>query len=414
MTRKKSKHRQSSANPGSQEPIRLITDTTELADICETFAAGPYITIDTEFLREHTYYPQLCLVQVANEHEAVLIDPLAKGMELDALFDLLRNRAVVKVFHAARQDLEIFHRLMGEVPAPLFDTQVAAMVCGFGDQIGYDSLVNAVTGRHIDKSSRLMDWTRRPLTDAQLKYALGDVTHLRPVYGHLIGELAKNGRSGWIEEEMKILTSDSTYMVDPRAVYQRIKVRTKSRRFMGILQEVAAWRETTAQKRDLPRNRVLRDESLLEVSAHPPKSIEDLEKVRGIAKGWGRSDMGKTLMAAIQDGLNRPDDDLPDPPAGKPAIPMKGLTPLVDLLKVLLKAKCEDAGVAGKLVANASDLESIARGEGLETLPVLQGWRHEVFGKDALSLCAGTSGLMFVDGQVQIIHSADDQEAESP
>lgn len=367
-----------------------------------------YITIDTEFLREHTYYPKLCLVQVATDTCAVLIDPLAQGISLDPLFEVLRAPSVLKVFHAARQDLEIFYRLMGQVPAPLFDTQVTGMVCGYGEQIGYDSLVNAITGKHIDKSSRLMDWSRRPLTDAQLKYALGDVTHLRDVYKTLASHLEDNGRTPWIAEEMDILCSASTYQVIPEKAYERIKVRTKNRRFMGILQDVAAWREVTAQNRDIPRNRLLRDESLQEIAAHPPKTGDDLEKVRGVPKGWGRSDLGKSLLEAVKHSLTRPEADLPALPKKKPNVALKGLQPLIELLKVLLKTRCEHADVAGKLVASAADIEEIARSQSDALVPAMSGWRYDIFGRDAVELCKGRIGLVYRNGHVIALNPDDD------
>ena len=382
------------------DTIQTIIHTRELEEICDKLRSRPYVAIDTEFMREQTYHPKLCLVQVANNEVAALIDPLSQTLSLEPLCRVLRDQSVVKVFHAARQDIEIFFKLMGEVPLPIFDTQIAAMVCGYGEQVSYDNLVNIVTTKNIDKSSRLMDWSRRPLTEPQLKYALGDVTHLRTVYEHLNSMLKENNRSDWIEDEMAILRNPVTYVTKPQEAYKRIKTLTRSRRYMGLLQEVAAWREHTAQTKNVPRSRILRDESLMEIAGHPPASADDLEKIRGIPKGWSKSEMGDTLMAAIRTGQSKSEENLPAVPKKKPSIPIRGLGPLVDLLKVLLKARCEDVGVAGKLVANVADLEEIAKGEQGKTVAALSGWRFDIFGRDALDLRAGRICLMYDRGQV--------------
>ncbi len=378
--------------------ITTITDTDTLASFCARAADAPYVTVDTEFLRERTYFAQLCLVQVAlpgtDPADAVLIDPLANGLDLDPLYEVFRNPRVVKVFHAARQDLEIFHVEGGLVPAPLFDTQVAAMVCGFGDQVGYETLVRKIAKAGLDKSSRFTDWSRRPLSDAQKTYALADVTHLRQIYEHLMGELDRTGRTHWLEEELANLTDASSYVVSPEAAWMRLKLRTNSGRTLAIAKELAAFRESYAQTKNVPRNRVLKDDALMELASTKPKSVQDLGKSRLLLREARRGDIAEGLIAAVSKGLNTPPDKQPKMPKGRDR---SALNPaLADLLRVLLKAKAEQAGVAAKLIASSSDLDDIASGftDGMWS----RGWRREVFGDDALKLLNGDVALA-ADGQ---------------
>jgi len=366
--------------------MKLITDTDELTAYCARLAQAPYITVDTEFLREKTFWPRLCLVQVAGPEDELIIDPLAPGMDLSPLYDLMANTAVLKVFHAARQDVEIFHHDGGVMPRPMFDTQVAAMVCGFGDSVGYDTLARKISKVHIDKSSRFSDWSVRPLSERQLKYAMQDVTHLRGVYEWLARELHKNGREAWLMEEMAILTDPKTYLTEPREAWLRIKTRGGNRRFLGVLREITAWRETEAQTRDLPRNRVIRDEALLEIAAHPPHTIAEMGKMRSVTAGFAEGKLGQSLLAAIRLGAEMPEADLPPLPDRDP--PGKSTGGTVELLKVLLKIKCEQAGVASKLVANSADLDRIAADDEAD-VPAMHGWRRELFGLAALQLKHG-------------------------
>lgn len=341
-------------------------------------------------MREKTYWPQLCLVQVAGPDEAYCIDPLAEGIDLEPLFDLMRDTSVLKVFHAARQDLEIFFNLMKGFPEPLFDTQVAAMVCGFGESVGYETLATKLAKAHIDKSARFTDWARRPLTDKQVRYALSDVTHLRVVYDKLAKRMERDGRSGWLTEEMAFLVDPAVYRVVPDEAWRRLKTRTRTPRFLGLVKELAAWRETEAQTRDLPRQRVLRDEMLLEIAANAPTSADMLEHTRGFTKGQAEGKLGKAILDAVERGKALPEDQLPEPPEYRD-LP-QGLGPVTDLLKVLLKMRCEENDVAQKLVANNDDLELIAADDNAD-VAAMKGWRREIFGKDALDLKHGKLAL---------------------
>ncbi|MEP3246073.1 MAG: ribonuclease D [Sneathiella sp.] len=380
--------------------MQIVTTTDSLAELCARLSDHPYITIDTEFLRENTFWPELCLVQIASDDESAIIDPLAKKIDLKPLFDLLQNSSVLKVFHAGRQDLEIFHHLSGNVPTPIFDTQVAAMVCGFGESVGYDTLVTKITGQNIDKSSRFTDWSRRPLTERQLKYAEADVTHLRDVYKFLASELEKSGRSHWLTSEMEVLESPETYFVPPENAWRRIKARNNKPRFFAILQATAEWREKQAHQQNIPRNRVLRDEALLEISANPPKDAERLSHVRGIGKKFADGKMGRGLLSAIESGRVLPDAECPIVPQ-RTHMP-KGLGPLMDLLKVLLKTRCEEANVAQKLICNSSDLEKIAA-DSKADVAALKGWRFEVFGQHALALKEGKIAFTAEQNRIRII-----------
>ena len=375
----------------------MIDSTQELAAFCDRLSSAPYITVDTEFMREKTYFPQLCLVQLAGPNEARAVDPLAPGMDLAPLFDLLANPKVLKVFHAARQDVEIFLNLSGRIPAPLFDTQVAAMVCGFGDAVSYETLASQLAKARIDKSMRFTDWSLRPLTERQVQYALADVTHLRIAYEKLARKLEKSGRAHWLEDEMADLTDPAIYRTEPENAWRRLKPRSSSPRFLSVLKELAAWREREAQERDIPRQRMLRDETLMEIAAHHPAGADELARTRGLTKSMADGRMGQAILDAVKRGLDIPEDQAPRPPE-RVELP-RGLGPVVDLLKVLLKMKCDEHGVAQKLVANSADIEAIAADDSAK-VAALSGWRRELFGDDALKLKHGRLGLGFcTDGR---------------
>ena len=378
--------------------MKTITTTTDLAAFCTEAAKHPYVTVDTEFLRERTYYSKLCLVQLAFQSEqgadAVLVDPLAEGLSLEPLYDLFRDVGVVKVFHAARQDLEIFHVDAGVIPEPLFDTQVAAMVCGFGEQVGYETLVRKICKSDLDKSSRFTDWSRRPLTDAQATYALGDVTYLRDIYEFLAAELEKSGRKKWVAEEMAVLKDPATYESDPDEAWKRVKTRTQSGKFMAILRELARFRETYAQERDVPRSRVYKDDALIELASTKPQNEQDLGRSRLLLREARKGDIANGILKSVQVGLAVKPEDMPR--VDNPRATLQVNPALADMLRVLLKAKTDQEGVAPKLIASSADLDALAGGE--RNVPALKGWRREVFGNDALLLCEGKVGLA-VKGQ---------------
>ncbi|WP_424984606.1 ribonuclease D [Microbulbifer sp. S227A] len=373
--------------------MRTLTTTQDLAAFCKEAHGQPYVTVDTEFLRERTYYSKLCLVQLAmpgeGDENAVLVDPLAEGMSLEPLYDLFRDTSVVKVFHAARQDLEIFWVDAKVFPEPLFDTQVAAMVCGFGEQAGYETLVRKIARASVDKSSRFTDWSRRPLSEAQKKYALADVTHLRRIYEYLAAELEKTNRSRWVAEELQILTNPATYEIEPEEAWKRVKTRTNSAKFLAIVQALAAFRERHAQDNNIPRNRVFKDDALVELASAKPRSASDLGGLRLLLREARRGAIADGILAAIERGVKCPPDKMPKPDRAREKLQVNPA--LADLLRVLLKSKTESAGVAAKLIATSSELDLIAAGE--RDVPALSGWRHEVFGADALRLCAGKIGL---------------------
>jgi ribonuclease D len=380
--------------------ITPITDSAELKEFCRRQSRASYVTVDTEFLRDKTYWPILCLIQVAGPEEAAVIDPMAEGIDLAPLDRLLFNPKVLKVFHAARQDLEIFFHRSGKVPSPIFDTQVAAMVCGFGDQVGYETIVNTVVGAALDKVSRFADWSRRPLTQKQLDYALADVVHLRPVYENLASSLETSGRAEWLEEEMATLSDPATYRLDPEEAWRRIKSRGGNRRFFAVMKELAAWREREAQKRDIPRNRILRDDSLLDIAAHAPQNEEALARTRGLSKGFAEGKIGAGVLQAVRRGLKLPDDEIPARPK-RDRLP-QGIGPLTELLKVLLKHECEKHHVASRLVASSDDLTRIAANDKVD-VPALKGWRRDLFGTAALDLKHGRLALSSENGQVTVI-----------
>ncbi|MEM1300019.1 MAG: ribonuclease D [Pseudomonadota bacterium] len=384
--------------------MHIITESSELAALCEEFAASPYVTIDTEFLRERTYWSQLCLVQMArpgdHERDAVLIDPLADGMDLSPLYALMANEAVVKVFHAARQDVEIFWHQGKVMPTPLFDTQVAAMVCGHGEQVGYETLVRKVANAQIDKSSRFTDWSRRPLSAKQLSYALADVTHLRAIYEKLSEQIEKSNRSHWVKEEMGVLTDPATYDLSPENAWRRVKARAQSPKLLAIVRELAAWRERMAQERDVPRGRIIKDDALMEIVAAQPKTPEELGRLRLVQREARKPEISEQIIAAVAEGLACPKEGRPIvevPPRRK-----EGSQAIADLLKVFLKARAEEIGVAPKLIAPSADLEALA-GEEDPDLPALKGWRREVFGEEALRIKSGALGLVAKPGGVRVI-----------
>lgn len=388
------------------DQITIITTTADLAEFCSRAAKAPFVTVDTEFLRERTYYSKLCLVQLAfpgdGETDAVLVDPLSEDLSLDPLLELFRDTSVVKVFHAARQDLEIFQIDTETLPQPLFDTQVAAMVCGFGDQVAYETLCRRLAGTKLDKSSRFTDWSRRPLSKAQQAYALGDVTHLRTIYLKLSEQLDKSGRAAWLSEEMASLQDPSSYRIKPEDAWQRIKTRTTSGAFLAVLRELAAFRETLAQSRNVPRNRIMKDDALTELASTKPQTLADLGAARLLQREARKGEVAEGLLEAIKRGLNA------DAPRRREN-PREGLMvnpALADLLRVLLKAKSENLGIAQKLLASAVELDQIAAGQ--RDLAPLKGWRFEAFGRDAVALCNGEIALGANGGAVEVIELEDE------
>jgi ribonuclease D len=381
-------------------PTQFVTQTDQLAELCQRLALEAFVTVDTEFMREKTYWPELCVIQLAGTGDVAVVDALAPGLDLAPLGALLANPAVVKVFHAARQDVEIFLQLFGAVPVPLFDTQVAAMVAGFGDQVGYDSLVGALTGGHIDKAHRFSDWSARPLSPAQVNYAAADVTYLRVVYERLTARLEKDGRLAWVGEEMAALAEPSTYRPDPETIWERLRPRTNNRRMLGAVRAVAAWREREAQRINIPRQRLVRDESLLEIAATMPESAEALARIRGVTRGFAEGNGGQGLLAALAHAAALPEDALPDSrtvregPKPSPA--------LVALLKVLLAEKAESNDVAPRLLASSDDLDRLAA-EDSPDIAALHGWRMQVFGEDALALKAGRIALGVNGRRIKLI-----------
>lgn len=389
----------------------MIETTAALADACKELAKSEFVTIDTEFLRETTFWPQLCLVQMASPTLEVLVDPMAKGIDLTPLFELMADANVVKVFHAARQDIEIIHHLGGLIPHPIFDTQVAAMVCGFGDSISYDQLVQKTKNVQIDKSSRFTDWGHRPLSEKQLDYALADVTHLRDVYLALKAQLEREGRSSWLKEEMDILEARETYDMHPDDAWLRLKSRLRKPTELAILKFVAAWREREARSRNVPRSRVLKDDAIFEIAQQQPKDAEALSRLRTIPKGWERSTSGAAIIETVNAALALPKADMPQAPRHSHS--PEGSGAAVELLKVLLKLTADKHGVAAKVIANSDDLDKIAsEGEKAE-VQALSGWRRELFGEPALKLIRGEVALRFAGKKVEAVEMpAQDQATE--
>ena len=379
--------------------MKLITKTDELAAFCKPLADAEFVAVDTEFMRERTYWPKLCLAQVAGPEDAAAVDALADGIDLSPLDELMANSKVLKVFHAARQDLEIFYLRMNRVPQPLFDTQVAAMVCGHGEAASYESLATKLAKARIDKSSRFTDWSRRPLSERQITYALSDVTHLRVVYEKLRRQLEKSGRLPWIAEEMAVLNDPATYRADPDLAWRRLKPRGASPRLLGTLKEVAAWRERTAQRIDIPRQRLLRDEQLLEIASHAPKKIEELAMTRGLGRGFAEGWQGREILEAIEKARQMPESELPT--RDKPPEQLRAPGAVVDLLRTLLRLKAEQAGVAARLVASADELDRLAAGK--RDVHALTGWRRDIFGRDAIDLIEGRLALAVEGEHAQLL-----------
>lgn len=379
--------------------MQPITSTPDLAELCRRLAAADFVAVDTEFLREQTYWPKLCLVQVAGPDAEAIIDPLAPGIDLAPFWALMTDTKVVKVFHAARQDIEIVHTETKRVPEPVFDTQVAAMVCGFGESVSYVNLVKKVTGQELDKSSRFTDWSRRPLSAKQLTYALADVTHLREIYRFLKVELEKSGRASWLDEEMATLIDPKTYETDPEQAWRRLKLRVRNRKSLAVMMELAAWRDRIAQTQDVPRARVLRDEALYDIANHAPTEPDQLGELRTLSEGFSRSSRAKEIVEAVKRGLAR---DLKTVPQLKQGQPLSAeATATVELLKVLLKAAAARQGVAPRLIADSEDLERIAA-EDMPDVPALSGWRRSLFGETALRLKRGEIALAIEGGEVVV------------
>jgi ribonuclease D len=384
--------------------MQIITDTAELQAFSAELLRGPYAAIDTEFMRDQTYWPKLCLIQAAGPEREAIIDPMAPTIDLSPFYKVLTSKKVVKVFHAARQDVEIFHHLSGIIPEPLFDSQIAAMVCGFGEAASYETLVRKVAKADIDKSARFTDWSRRPLSRRQLEYALADVTYLRVIYRTLSDELEKSGRGRWVEEEEATLKDPATYRLEPEDAWKRLRARTSNRRLIAVLMATAAWREREAQTRDVPRNRILKDEALLEIAGHPPADPEALERIRAIPKGYANSKAGKALMAVIKQALENP----PPTPASFPERrrTREASPAALDLLKTLLRLRANQYGVAARLIADSGELERLAAGDD-DTVPALHGWRADIFGSDALALREGRLALALEAGEAVVIELAE-------
>ena len=388
--------------------MRIVDSNEALAAFVAELAQSPYLALDTEFLRDQTYYPKLCLIQVAAPEVEGIIDPLAAGLDLKPFYALIRRPDVVKVMHASRQDIEIFYLQGGVLPDPLFDTQIAAMVCGFGDAASYETLARKIAHVEIDKSARFTDWSHRPLSKRQLEYALADVTHLRVIYEWMKAKLAKTGRAAWVAEEVAALQDPSLYRLEPELAWKRLKPRTANKRFLAVLAALAAWREREAQARDIPRGRILKDEALTEIAAHPPETAEALERIRAVPKGFANSRMGKNLMEAILAGMEAP------PPEGaaaenKQRRRREPSPAVVDLLKTLLRLRAEEAGVAPRLIANAEDIEKLAANED-DGVAALHGWRNEVFGRDAVAMRKGELAIALEKGEAVVVELEGESE----
>ncbi len=383
-----------------ENPIELITTTAELADFCARLQGETFVTVDTEFLRETTYYPKLCLIQIAGENDAALIDPLAPGIDLAPFFELMANEKTLKVFHAARQDVEIILKLAGRVPLPIFDTQIAAMVCGFGDQIGYEAIARKLANAQIDKSSQFTDWARRPLTNKQMAYALSDVTHLRTVYVALSQQIEKSSRMAWLEGELADLADPAAYVVDPDNTWKRVKARIQSKKQLAALMEVSAWREREAQAKDVPRGRILKDEAIAEIAIQVPQSKEDLGQLRLLPRGSADSVIGKGILAAVAKALARDPATVPPPrQRGEEMTPAQEAA--AEVLKLALKIVSDNEGIAPKLLASSADIDQLALSDEAD-IPALHGWRREAFGSLALDLKHGKAVIGLKDGRATI------------
>jgi ribonuclease D len=386
----------------------LITTTEELADLCGRLAKSEFVAVDTEFMRENTFYPLLCLVQVGNEEEAAAIDPLADGMDLSPLLELLTdNEDVLKIFHAGGQDVEIVYNLTGKTPHPIFDTQVAMMAISQSEQIGYANLVESWLGKTIDKGARFTDWSRRPLTERQIEYAIGDVTYLARIFPKMLKKLVKSGRGQWLDAEMEKLADPSNYANNIDLAWHRIRAPSRNALVLGRLKALAAWRETEAQAKDIPRGRIMRDETLADLASHPPKKQEDLAKVRGLSQAWRDNDIGRRLMRVLRDAEPLADDELPEKPKRGAPLGKEGAL-VADLLKLLLKIRTREIDVAARLLTRSEELEALAAG--VRQLPVLEGWRYEVFGRDALELVEGRLGFGVENGRLKMTRIVDEEK----
>ncbi|QJU58596.1 ribonuclease D [Sphingomonas sp. AP4-R1] len=379
--------------------LPLITDTATLAALCERLAQSDFVAVDTEFMRENTYWPELCLVQIADQKEAAAIDPLAPGIDLKPLLDLLvDNEDVLKVVHAGGQDIEIVYNLTGKCPHPLFDTQIAAMAMGMGEQVGYSNLVESMTGVKLDKGARFTDWSRRPLDKRQIDYAIGDVTYLSEIFPRMLDKLRKTGRGAWLDQEMERIADPANYVNDPDLAWQRIKVPSRKAEVLGRLKAIAAFREREARKKNLPRGRLVKDETIADLAVHPPRTQGDLAKVRGLAASWAGNDIGARLMGAIEGATVMPDEEMPAREDRRPGLSKDGAL-VADLLKLLLKVRARDADVAPRLIARTDEIDALAAGQ-RNGLAILEGWRNDVFGKDALALVEGRLGFSVKAGKM--------------
>lgn len=383
--------------------MQIITTTEDLTRFCKTLSTDTYVTVDTEFMREHTFWPILCLIQIAGASEEAIIDPMADGIDLAPFYQLMANENVLKIFHAARQDVEIFVEATGATPTPIFDTQIAAMVCGFGDQVGYEALVRKLAGQQVDKSSRFTDWARRPLTDKQLAYALSDVTHLRVVYEKLRDMLAENGRTPWLAEEVAVIASADTYISKPDDAWKRLKFRPRNAKQMGIAVALAKWREERAQFKNMPRNRIIKDDAISELATQAPRDKAGLSKLRALPRGLADGGLGDEILRAIEAGLAMPKDKLPRLEPSKGPQP-EGASAIADVLKLGLKVVCERENIAPRLIANAADIEEFA-GNGGDHLQMMRGWRHELFGEVAQGLKTGKLAIGIRDGKPDIFNA---------
>jgi ribonuclease D len=380
--------------------MRPIVTTSDLAEACARLRQHDFVAVDTEFIREHTFWPKLCLIQMASPEEELIVDPLADALDLAPFYQLMADERVTKVFHAARQDLEIVWTQARLIPHPIFDTQVAAMVCGFGEAVSYSMLVKRLLNRNLDKTSRFTDWSRRPLSERQFTYALGDVVHLRDLYPKLQSQLDRSERASWLNEEMAVLTDPATYQLHPEHAWKRLKMRIKTPKSLAVLMELAAWREREAQSQDVPRARILKDEALYDIASQAPRTAEDLGSLRTLHNGFARSTRGRAVLEAVSKGLERDPKTIPPIERGEPMPPEAQA--VVDLLRVLLKATAGRHGVAPKLIATSDELEEIARSDEID-VPVLRGWRRKLFGDDALALKRGELALVIKKGEVTVL-----------
>ena len=385
----------------------LISTTDDLAALMSRMSVHDFVAVDTEFMRENTYWPDLCLLQIATVDEAAAIDPKAEGLDLTPLLDLLvDNHDVLKIFHAGGQDLEIIHNLTGKVPNPLFDTQIAAMALGYGEQIGYSNLIESILGHTLDKGARFTDWSRRPLDKRQIDYAIADVTHLAEIFPRMVNKLVKTGRGAWLDEEMERLADPSSFAFEPEDAWKRLKLPSRNPAVLGRLKALAGWRETEARSKNLPRGRIVKDDTLNELASHPPKTQDDLGKVRGLSSGWRSNDIGARMMAALATAKPMAEDDLPAREPRRPGL-TKDAALVSDLLKLLLKIRAKEAGVAAKLIARSDELEALAAGV-RKDLNILNGWRFEEFGRDALDLVEGRLAFATEHGKLKLSRLAGD------